>query len=418
MIASRATRVCIAGGGPAGIMLAYLLARAGVDAVVVEKHADFFRDFRGDTIHPSTLDVMAQLGLLDGLLSLPHQTVTELGAQIGDAFVRIADFTHLSTRCRFIALMPQWDFLDFLASEGRRYPTFHAVMNAEVTDIALSGDRVTGVKVRSGGREERIDAELVIGADGRHSVVREKAGLAVQDFGAPMDVLWFRLSRKQGDPAQVLGRLDRGKMVIMLDRGDYWQCGYLIRKGDFDAIRRNGLTAFRDELGSLVPYVRDRLTEIGGWDDVKLLTVAVNRLRTWYRAGLLCIGDAAHAMSPIGGVGLNLAIQDAVASANILSGPLLGNRLSVEHLRMVQRRRETPTRLTQGLQILIQDRLIRRILGSDAKFKPPWPLRMLDRIALLRRIPAQAVGVGFRPERVASPNAFGGTEGAAGFSRP
>ena len=417
MIASRATRVCIAGGGPAGIMLAYLLARAGVDAVVVEKHADFFRDFRGDTIHPTTLDVMAQLGLLDGLLSLPHQTVTELGAQIGDEFVRIADFSHLSTRCRFIALMPQWDFLDFLAREGRRFPTFHVVMNAEVTDIALSGDRVTGVKIRSGGLEERIDAELVIGADGRHSVVREKAGLVVQDYGAPMDVLWFRLSRKQGDPAQAFGRLDRGKMMIMLDRGDYWQCGYLIRKGDFDAIRRNGLTAFRDGIGSLVPYVRDRLTEIGGWGDVKLLTVAVDRLRTWYRAGLLCIGDAAHAMSPIGGVGINLAIQDAVASANILTGPLLGYRLSVEHLRTVQQRRDTPTRLTQGLQILIQDRLIRRILGNDAKFRPPWPLRMLDRVAVLRRIPAQAIAVGFRPERVASPNAYNVTEGA-GFSRP
>jgi 2-polyprenyl-6-methoxyphenol hydroxylase-like FAD-dependent oxidoreductase len=397
------TTVCIVGGGPAGMMLGFLLARAQIEVIVLEKHADFFRDFRGDTIHPSTLDIMDQLGLLDELLALPHQEVRGLGAQIGAATVRIADFRHVSARCRFIALMPQWDFLDFIARHGKIFPGFHLAMNTSATDLIYDdAGKIIGVKADTPHGSQTILAGLTIGADGRHSLVRDKSGLKVEDFGAPMDVLWFRLSRRADDRGQAFGRLDRGKMLIMIDRGDYWQCGYLIRKGDFDAIRERGIADFRSALLSLVPYVADRVREIRDWDDVKMLTVVVNRLSTWYRPGLLCIGDAAHAMSPIGGVGINLAVQDAVATANILAKTLLDATVCEADLRAVQRRREWPTKMTQGLQIFIQNRLIDRILGRDVPFAPPWPMKLLDRWPLLRRLPAQVVGIGFRPERVDS----------------
>src|SRR5579872_6900117 len=402
-MADTTTRCCIVGGGPAGMMLGYLLARSGIHVTVLEKHADFFRDFRGDTIHPSTLDVIDQLGLLDGLLELPHQEVRSLGAQIGANSVQIADFSHVPARCRFIALMPQWDLLDFIARQGRKYPSFHLAMNAAATDLVFDGSgKVVGVNVSTPEGAQTIFADLTVGADGRHSLAREKAELEVRDFGAPMDVLWFRLSRRREDPSLAFGRLDHGKMMIMIDRGDYWQCGYLIRKGDFVAIRERGVAEFRASLSSLAPFLVDRVVEIRDWEDVKLLTVVVNRLRRWYRSGLLCIGDAAHAMSPIGGVGINLAVQDAVATANILTQPLQRSAVDDDDLRAVQRRREWPTRLTQGLQIFIQNRLIDKILGRDVPFAPPWPLRLLDRWPLLRRLPARAIGIGFRPERVVS----------------
>lgn len=398
------TRCCVAGGGPAGMMLGFLLARAGVPVVVLEKHADFFRDFRGDTIHPSTLEIMYELRLLDRLLALPHQEVRELGAYIGDRFVKLADFTHLPTHCKRLVFMPQWDFLNFIAASARRYSTFDLKMEADVSDLIWSRDRVVGARASSSDGDLEIRADLVVGADGRHSTVREKAGLAVDDFGAPMDVLWFRISRRPSDPGQVLGRLDRGKMLIMIDRTEYFQCGFIIRKGTFERLKARGIGALRDDLASLAPFLRDRLTELNDWDEIRLLTVVVDRLRRWCLPGLLCIGDAAHAMSPIAGVGINLAIQDAVAAANILAQPLLSGNASLQALEHVQHRRDFPARVTQGAQVMIQDQLIRRILGVDEPMSPPWPLRMLDRWPLLRRIPARLVGIGVRPEHVRTPD--------------
>lgn len=400
-------RCCIAGGGPAGTMLGFLLARAGVDALVLEKHGDFLRDFRGDTVHPSTLEVMHELGLLDEFLKRPHQEARQVTGYVGGVGVTVADFSHLPTRCRFVAFMPQWDFLNFLAERGRLYPAFQVRMRAEVTGLVEEGGRVVGVTAATPQGPLEVRADLVVGADGRHSTVRERAGLPVQDVGAPMDVLWMRLSRRPGDPSQPLGRFDRGKIFILLDRGDYWQCGYVIPKGGIDDLRRRGLEAFRDGVAQVAPFLGDRVGELRDWDDVKLLTVVVDRLRSWYRPGLLCIGDAAHAMSPVGGVGINLAIQDAVAAANLLAGPLREGRVTTDALRRVQRRRELPTWLTQWLQVLVQERVIRRVLGSRKVLSLPWPLRLLRRFPVLRRIPARVIGMGFRPEHVATPEASG-----------
>jgi 2-polyprenyl-6-methoxyphenol hydroxylase-like FAD-dependent oxidoreductase len=394
------TQCCIAGGGPAGMMLGFLLARAGVRVVVLEKHSDFLRDFRGDTIHPSTLELMYELGILDDLLRRPHQQVRELGGQIGNEFVMIADFSHLATHCKFIALMPQWDFLDFLTEHACRHPTFQLKMEAEVVDVLEEAGRIAGVRAKTLDGPLDIRADLVVGADGRHSIVREKAGLQVDELGAPMDVLWFRVSRRSEDGQQSLGRITKGKMVVMLNRNDYWQCAYLIRKGEFDRIKAKGLEAFRTDVVSVVPFLRDRIIELESWDQLKLLTVKVDRLRKWYRPGLLCIGDAAHAMSPIGGVGINLAIQDAVAAANILAVPLARGSFSIGDLRRVQRRRELPTRMTQRVQVFIQDRLIRRVLGTNEEIPVPWPMKLLKDWPFLRRIPARMVGIGFRSEHV------------------
>jgi 2-polyprenyl-6-methoxyphenol hydroxylase-like FAD-dependent oxidoreductase len=399
------TRCCIAGGGPAGMMLGYLLARASVDVVVLEKHADFLRDFRGDTVHPSTLEVMHELGLLEEFLKLPHQEVRELGGQIGEDFVKLADFSHLPTKCKFIALVPQWDFLDFLAEHARRYPTFKLIMQAEVVDLLESEGAVVGVRAETPDADLEVRADLIVGADGRGSIVREKAGLAVQEFGAPMDVLWFRLSRKPADGEQTLGRIVKGKMMVMLNRGDYWQCGYLIRKGEFENIKQRGIDAFRADVLSVAPFLRDRVKELNDWEPIKLLTVRIDRLLKWYRRGLLCIGDAAHAMSPIGGVGINLAIQDAVAAANILAERLSRNSVSVADLQRVQLRREFPTRMTQGLQVFLQNNVIRRVLGNP-DFRLPWPMKLFNRWPFLRRIPARLVGVGFRAEHVRSAENF------------
>jgi 2-polyprenyl-6-methoxyphenol hydroxylase-like FAD-dependent oxidoreductase len=393
-------RCCIAGGGPAGMMLGFLLARAGLEVAVLEKHADFFRDFRGDTIHPSTLEVMHELDLLDEFLKLPHQEVRELQGWVGDAVVTVADFSHLPTRCKFVALMPQWDFLDFLARRGKKYPTFRLRMHAEVTDLIEESGRIAGVRARTPEGPLEVRADLTIGADGRHSTVRDKARFDVIDLGAPMDVLWMRLSQRPGDPKQSLGRFDAGRIMVLIDRGDYWQCAFVIPKGGFDDVRQKGLPAFRDEIVRLAPFFRDRVGELADWNDVKLLTVAVERLRQWYRPGLLCIGDAAHAMSPIGGVGINLAVQDAVAAANILAGPLRDAAVTLDRLRAVQRRRELPTRLTQRFQVMVQTRIIRPVLGGAATSSLPLPLRLLRDWPFLRRIPARLVGLGFRPEHV------------------
>jgi 2-polyprenyl-6-methoxyphenol hydroxylase-like FAD-dependent oxidoreductase len=372
------TQCCIVGGGPAGMMTGLLMAREGVNVVVLEKHADFLRDFRGDTIHPSTLELMHELGVLEEFLKLPHQKVRELGGQIGTEFVTLADFSHLPAHCKFIALIPQWDFLDFLADQAKLYPSFQLKMRSEVVDLLEAGGRINGVRANTPDGPLEIQANLTVAADGRNSVVRRKAGLQVNEFGAPMDVLWFRVSRRPDDGQQTLGRITTGKMMVMLNRDDYWQCAYLIRKGDFDRIRARGLESFSNDLVSVAPFLRDRTNELKSWDDIKLLTVRVDRLRQWYRKGLLCIGDAAHAMSPIGGVGINLAIQDAVAAANTLGPPLsLGFIPNAKDLRRVQQRRELPTRLTQGMQVFIQDRLIRRILGSNLPIGVPWPLKLI-----------------------------------------
>jgi len=312
-------RCCIAGGGPAGMVLAYLLARAGVEVLVLEKHADFLRDFRGDTIHPSTLEVMYELGLLEEFLKVPHDELRELSAEIGGLQFTVGDFTHVPGHCKFIALMPQWDFLNFMADRAKRYPEFNLRMQAEVTDVILEGDRIIGVRAKTQLGPLEIRAELVIGADGRHSVVREKAELEVETFGSPIDVLWMRIPRKPSDPPQTFGHIDSGRVFVMIQRGDYWQCAFVIAKGAFAGVREKGLQAFRDDIIRLQPFLRGRENELKSWDDIKLLTVVIDRLKKWHRPGLLCIGDAAHAMSPIGGVGINLAIQDAVAAANILA---------------------------------------------------------------------------------------------------
>ena len=381
-------------------MLGLLLARSGVNVVVLEKHSDFLRDFRGDTIHPSTLELMDELGILEDFLRRPHQEVRRLGVQIGPEFVTLADFSHLPTHCKFIALMPQWDFLDFLAEHAVRYSAFQLKMNWEATDVLEEDGRIVGVRAKTPEGPLTIRADLIVGADGRHSIVREKAKLHVVEFGAPMDVLWFRMSRRSGDGEQALGRIVRGKMMVMLNRDDYWQCAYLIRKGDFDRIKQTGIAGFSESVVSVAPFLRDRMNELANWDQIKLLTVKVDRLREWHRPGLLCIGDAAHAMSPIGGVGINLAIQDAVAAANILAAPLARGSVSVAELQRVQRRRELPTRLTQRVQVFIQDRLIRRILGTNDDIPIPWPMKLLKRWPVLRRIPARMVGIGFRSEHV------------------
>jgi 2-polyprenyl-6-methoxyphenol hydroxylase-like FAD-dependent oxidoreductase len=384
------------------MMLGLLLARAGVDVVVLEKHADFLRDFRGDTIHPSTLEVMHELGILDDFLKRPHQEVRQIGGQVGQEFVIVADFSHLPTRCKFIAFMPQWDFLDFLAQHAKRYPTFRLRMQTKVTGLIEEQGKVVGVNAVTPTGHLDIRCHLVVGADGRASIVRERAQLEIRQFGVPIDVLWFRLSRRAEDGGQTLGRIVDGKIMVMLYREDYWQCGFVISKGEFERIKERGLEAFREDISTIAPFVGDRVGELKTWDDIRLLTVRVDRLREWYRAGLLCIGDAAHAMSPIGGVGINLAIQDAVATANILFEPLRKRAVSLNDLQRVQKRRELPTRITQGAQVLVQNQIIGRVLGSR-QVSLPWPLRLFQRFPVLRRIPARLIGIGFRPEHVQSP---------------
>ena len=410
-------RCCIAGGGPAGMMLGLLLARAGVDVVVLEKHADFFRDFRGDTIHPSTLEVVHELGLLERLLTLPHQKVSRINGQFGDLALTVADFSSLSTQCRFVAFMPQWDFLNLLAEEAARYSTFRLRMQADVTGLVEEAGSVIGLRANTPDGTLEVRAGLVVGADGRHSTVRSHAGLSVEEFGAPMDILWFRLSRWTSDPGDPIGRFDAGRIFIMLNRGDYWQCGFVIPKGSRDRFQGQGLPEFRNAVAQLAPFMADRVGELHDWEPIKLLTVQVDRLRQWYRPGLLCIGDAAHAMSPVGGVGINLAIQDAVAASNLLAAPLRDGRLTTEDLCRVQQRREWPTRMTQRVQLMIQNRVIRPALSGSDRFSPPFAIRLLALVPFLRRIPARMIGLGFRPEHVHTPAPKTAHTSAADVSR-
>src|SRR5215831_15170572 len=398
------TRCVIAGGGPAGIMAGYLLARAGVPVVVLEKHADFFRDFRGDTIHPSTLELMYELGLLDEFLSQPHQEVRELRAVVNGHPVPIGDFTRLPTRCKFIAFMPQWDFLNFLSTHAKKFPSFQLLMQHEVIDLIFDQNRVTGVRAKTPGGELEISADLVIGADGRHSIIQARAGLERQEFGVPIDVLWMRISKKQDDPQQSFGFFQHGKLLVLLDRGDYWQCGFVIPKGRFDDIKARGLPQFQNDIVSFAGFLRNRVAELDDWSKIKLLTVQINRLRDWCRNGLLCIGDSAHAMSPAGGVGINLAIQDAVATANLLTDKLRNGSVSVDDLRKVQARREWPTRLIQGMQVFIHRRVVTG-QASGRRNSLPFVLRLLKWFPALRQLPARFVGLGPRPEHFRSPTA-------------
>jgi 2-polyprenyl-6-methoxyphenol hydroxylase-like FAD-dependent oxidoreductase len=400
------TRCCVAGGGPAGMIAGLLLARAGVDVLVLEKHADFLRDFRGDTIHPSTLELMYELGILDEFLRRPHQELPQFGGQIEDEIVITADFSHLPTHCKFIALMPQWEFLNFIAEKAKAYPQFHLRMESEVTELIEENGHIAGVRAKTSQGILEVRADLTLGTDGRHSVVRAKAGLEVIDLGAPIDVLWMRLTREPSDPYQTLGRFSAGKILVMLNRADYWQCAYVIPKGDLEVIRQKGLAAFREDITSVAPFLRGRTDELKDWNDIKLLTVAVDRLRQWWRSGLLCLGDSAHAMSPVGGVGINLAIQDAVAAANILVQPLLRGAVKDEQLREVQERREYPTRMTQRFQVFAHKNLLRPALSQKTQLRQlPLAFKLLRRFPVLRRIPARMLGLGFRPEHVRTPDA-------------
>ncbi len=400
------TRCCIVGGGPAGMMLAYQLARAGVDVIVLEKHADFLRDFRGDTVHPSTLEILYELGILDEFLKRPHEEVQELHGVIGQFETPIADFRHLPTHCKFIALMPQWDFLNFLAEQGKRFPTFHVRMQADVKELIEENGKIVGVRATTPNGPLEVRATLTVGCDGRHSTVREQAGFVVRDLGSPIDVLWMHISRHEDDPFNPLGRFDRGHILVMIYRGEYWQCAFVIGKGGYDEIRQQGLDAFRTQILEVAPFLKDRVQELKSWDDIRLLTVKVDRLERWYKPGLLCIGDAAHAMSPVGGVGINVAIQDSVAAANLLYEPLRKGVVAPEDLHRVQRRRELPMRIIQRVQVLVQNRIISRALHAEQIVKPPLLVKLLNRWPRLRRIPARLVGIGYRPEHVHTPDAF------------
>ena len=382
-------------------MLGFLLARAGVTVVVLEKHGDFLRDFRGDTVHPSTLTVMHELGLLEEFLKLPHHRISRFTGTFGGQPVQIADLTHLPVPAPFIAMMPQWDFLDFLASHGKAFRGFDLRMNAEAESVIEEGGKVVGVRATIDGQPQEIRADLVVAADGRHSTIRGQLGLEVQDIGAPMDVLWFRISHKDGDPDQVLGRFEAGSILVMLDRGDYWQCAFVIPKGAAERVRAEGIEKVRATIARLAPEVADRVREFATMDDLKLLTVGIDRLKKWWKPGVLCIGDAAHTMSPIGGVGINIAIQDAVATANLLAAPLREGRLRDSDLAAVQARRFFPARATQAMQVFMQNGIIAPSLAAaGGPMKVPVFLRLLQWFPVLRRLPARLMGLGFRPEHV------------------
>jgi 2-polyprenyl-6-methoxyphenol hydroxylase-like FAD-dependent oxidoreductase len=399
MIASFETTCCIVGGGPAGMMLGYMLARAGVPVTVLEKHKDFNRDFRGDTVHPSTMEVIYQLGLLEEFLKLPHQELASIGGKIGDFAFRAVDFSHLPVRNRFVALMPQWDLLNFVAGRARVFPNFRLCMEHEVTRLLEEQGKIAGVEARTPEGNVEIRAKLVIGCDGRHSTTRQAAGLEVQEFGVPIDVLWFRLQRNRNDPEQSLGNINYGKILILINRGDYYQAGLIIAKGSFERIQGRGLDAFQRDIAEIAPYLKDRVPGLQVWDQIKLLSVQINRLRRWHRPGLLCIGDAAHAMSPAGGVGINLAVQDAVATANLLAGPLREGNVTEAHLAQIERRRTFPTHVIQALQVRAHNGMA-KIFANPGPAKAPWQLKLALRVPGIRRLVGRILGMGVRPESV------------------
>jgi len=395
---------CVVGGGPAGMMLGYLLGRAGIKTVVLEKHADFFRDFRGDTVHPSTMAVMQELGLLDDFLKVPHDKVSRLEGQFGTTLIRLADLSRLDTPCPFIAFMPQWDFLNFIDSQGRRFPELQVRKKTEAVELMKNGDTVVGVVARTEQGPLNIVADLTVACDGRHSLMREQAGMDVQDIGAPMDVLWFRAGKTDKAGGNVFGRIQSGQMMVMLDRGDYWQCAYVIAKNGYETVQAKGLDAFRANIVKLAPVLKDTVGDIKSWDDVKLLSVKIDRLAQWAKLGFLCIGDAAHAMSPVGGVGVNLAVQDAVAAANLLCDRFGDDGPSLDDLNRVQARRAFPVRATQAIQVFVQNRLINRAI-TDKQFTPPLIMRLVGSWPWLQGLTARAIGIGVRPEHVHSPEA-------------
>jgi 2-polyprenyl-6-methoxyphenol hydroxylase-like FAD-dependent oxidoreductase len=393
------TSCCVVGGGPAGMMLGFLLARQGVDTIVLEKHKDFFRDFRGDTVHPSTLELMYELGLLEEFLKVPHQKVTSIGGVFGDFPFQVANLRYVPTHCKFVALMPQWDFLDFLARHAKKLPGFRLLMEHQAVDLIRDASGIAGVTVRTPEGEAEIRADLVVGCDGRHSTIRQAAHLDVLEFGVPIDVLWFRISREPNGPRGGLGNINYGKMLVLINRGEYFQAGLIIRKGSFEEVKRGGLEAFQRAVAQVVPFLEDRVGELRDWDQIKLLSVQINRLRNWHRPGLLCIGDAAHAMSPVGGVGINLAVQDAVAAANLLAWRLLQKRVTDQQLARVQCRREFPTRVTQRLQVAVHKRL-EKIFQNTGPAKAPWQLKVAVKIPGAQDAVARLIGVGVRPEHI------------------
>lgn len=396
------TRCCITGGGPAGIMLGYLLARANIPVVVLEKWPDFFRDFRGDTIHPSTMDILHELGLLEKFLKLPHNKTNQLVGHISGKEFLFVDFDYLkySVHEPYIAFIPQWDFLNFISSEAKVYPDFHLMMETEGVDVIVEDGKIVGVKAKSNSEEFEIRADLTVGADGRHSTIREKLALPAEDLGAPIDVLWFRISRNNDGQTKSLAYMDGGKFLIMLDRDDYWQCASLIEKGSFEKVKEKGLEEFKASIASMVPFIKDAIEEINNWDQIKLLSVTVDRLTTWYKEGVLCIGDSAHAMSPVGGVGINLAIQDAVAAANVLVPAFKNNGPTIQDFKKIQKRRELAVRATQRFQVFAHKRVLEPILKRKGPMEAAFPIRLLRIFPFLRWIPARLIGIGFRPEHI------------------
>jgi 2-polyprenyl-6-methoxyphenol hydroxylase-like FAD-dependent oxidoreductase len=382
----------------------FLLARAGIDVVVLEKHKDFFRDFRGDTVHPATLNAIYELGLFDEFRKVPHQELRDIAAEIEGVNYPVGDFRHLPGHAQFIAIMPQWDFLNFLAEKAKALPHFRLMMEAKAVDLIAAGDRVTGLVVETPDGLLDIAADLVIGADGRHSTIREKAGFKPLERGVPIDVLWLKLPRKESDPEAALGRVSAGLLFVMIDRGAYWQCAFVVPKNGFEEIKAQGIGKFRARLKKAAGFAADRIDAIASFDDVSLLTVAVDRLPQWAKPGLLCIGDAAHAMSPVGGIGINLAIQDAIAAANLLWQPLTRGKPTLNALNAVQARREFAVKVTQAVQVAIQNRIIAPTLASTVPVKPPFVLKLLKAFPILRTIPAYAVGIGVRPEHIHTPD--------------
>jgi 2-polyprenyl-6-methoxyphenol hydroxylase-like FAD-dependent oxidoreductase len=391
---------CVIGCGPAGAMLGLMLAREGVDVLVLEKHADFLRDFRGDTLHPSTMEVMDELGLADGLLELEHTKAPRLEARLPGGTVTVADLGRLKTRYPYITFMPQWDFLDYVTGEAERYPNFRLEMNAEAKELILEDGIVRGVRYETPEGPREMRALLTVAADGRSSRFREQAGLKMVRSSPSIDVLWFRLSRREGDPEDTFGYAGGGRFMALINRGEYWQIAYVIRKGEYQEVRTEGLEVFRRSVGETIPELADRTGELQDWEDVKLLSVQADRLRRWHRPGLLCIGDAAHAMSPVGGVGINLAIADAVAAANALAGPLGQGRVRWRDLMAVQLRRELPTRVIQAFQSVAQRRVVSSSLGPDGAPSIPAPARMLLHLRPVRSLPARIIAFGIWPNHV------------------